>query len=562
MLDFITKSASTFWGFFQGLSSGRKMAFISLMAGLVIGIGTLFYWASSTSYGTLMTNLAPEDSTAIIRYLREKRIPFVVDESGRNISVPPEKVYDLRLELASTGLAQTGVVGYEVFDKQSFGATSTVQRINEQRALEGELIRTINHLKGVERSRVHLALPQKSPFIGGNGEGEGRPTASVILDLDPSFSPSEEQVRGIQRLVASAVKGLDINSVTIISNGGKQLSQNTDDPAAAFAAAALDYQRKFEQKLEAKVQSLLTTVVGEGKVVAKINADFDFSREAKTETLFDGENSAIRSTNRDVDTMQGSRPLPGGQPGVKSNIPGAENQQANNPVASNSTNRNQEVINYEVPKTVKNTEKPMATLKRLSVAVMVDEPMVPDPAVAGAMKHQAVSAEKLAEYQSIVANAVGWDKDRDPKIEVKSLPFFKEDLEAATRAAEAQQRNKLIGQLAQWVAIGLIFSLFFLFVVRPFIKWVTENTVDSVEDFLPQTLEELEKVQSRQVAQSLEDILPEIEEKVDPEKVQSEMLKEKVVSLVNDNPHKASQILHEWIMVKPDDGAKKDDKTA
>ncbi len=146
-------------------------------------------------------------------------------------------------------------------------------------------------------------------------------------------------------------------------------------------------------------------------------------------------------------------------------------------------------------------------------------------------------------------------------IEVKSLAFFKEDLDAANQAALSAERNKLFGQLAQWSAIGLIFTLFFLFVVRPFIKWVTENTVDSVEDLLPQTLEELEKVQSRQVAQSLEDILPEIEEKVDPEKVQSEMLKEKVVSLVTDNPHKASQILHEWIMEKPDDG-KKDEKTA
>jgi flagellar M-ring protein FliF len=402
---------------------------------------------------------------------------------------------------------------------------------------------------------VHLAIPQKSAFL----EDEKKPTASVILDLDPSFNPSEEQVRGMQRLVASAVKGLEINNVTIISNSGKPLSNNTDDPAAAFAAASLDYQRKFEQKLEAKVQNLLATVVGEGKVIAKINADFDFSREASTQTLFDGENSAIRSTNRDVDTMQGSRPLPSGQPGSKSNIPGADNLQANNPVASNSTNRNQEVVNYEVPKTVKSTEKPMATLKRLSVAVMVDEAAV--TGADGVVTHQPISKEKLAEFQSIVANAVGWEKDRDPNIEVKSLAFFKEDLDAANKAALAAERNKLFGQLAQWTAIGLIFTLFFLFVVRPFIKWVTENTVDSVEDFLPQTLEELEKVQSRQVAQSLEDILPEIEEKVDPEKVQSEMLKEKVVALVTDNPHKASQILHEWIMVKPDDG-KADEKSA
>ena len=161
-----------------------------------------------------------------------------------------------------------------------------------------------------------------------------------------------------------------------------------------------------------------------------------------------------------------------------------------------------------------------------------------------------------------MANAVGWEKERDPPIEVKSMLFFKEDLDAATRAAQAAERNKMFMNIAQWAAIGLIFTLFFLFVVRPFIKWVTENTVESVEDFLPQTLEELEKVQARQVAQSLEDILPEIEEKVDPEKVQGEMLKEKVVSLVNDNPNKASQILHEWIATKADDSKDSDKNTA
>jgi flagellar M-ring protein FliF len=555
-VEFFNRVFKTVSAFFQGLSPGRKLSFIAISIGLLVAFGFLFVWASRTTYSPLVSNLSPEDSTQVIRYLRDKKIPFIVDETGKSVSVPPEKVYDLRLELASSGLAQTGVVGYEVFDKQSFGATSTVQRINEQRALEGELIRTINHIKGVERSRVHLAIPQKSAFL----EEDKKPTASVILDLAPSFNPSEEQIRGMQRLVSSAVKGLELNAVTIISNSGKQLSQNSDDPEAAFAAATMDYQRKFEQKMEAKVQSLLSTVVGEGKVVAKINADFDFSREAKTETLFDGENVATRSVDKDVDSMQGTRPLPNGQPGVRAQVPGAENQIANNPIASNSTQRNREVVNYEVPTTTKRTEKPMATLRRLSVAVMVDAQPVRDPASEGGVKFEKLDEAKLAEFRSIVANAVGWDKDRDPAIEVKSIPFFKEDLDAATQAAQLAERNRLIANLAQWVAIGLIFTLFFLFVVRPFIKWVTENTVDSVEDFLPQTLEELERVQSKQVAQSLEDILPEIEEKVDPEKVQSEMIKEKVVSLVNDNPHKASQILHEWIIQKTEE--KNDKETA
>lgn len=555
-MEFFSKAATTIGNFFGTLSPARKASFIALGIGLIAGMAGIFYWASRTTYSPLMGNLAPEDSTAIIRYLREKRIPFVVDESGRSISVPPEKVYDLRLELASSGLAQSGVVGNEIFDKQTFGTTSTIIEMNQNRAREGELVRTINHIKGVERSRVHLAIPKKSAFL----ESEAKPTASVVLDLAANFNPSEDQVRGIQRLVSSSVQGMEPNSVTVISNAGKQLSQNNDDPAAAFAAATLDYQRKFEKKTEDKVISLLSTVVGEGRIKATVNADFDFSRVAETQTLVDGENAAVRTISKDKDMMEGNRPLPGGQPGVKSQVPGAENQQANNPSATNRTDRNQEVISYEIPKTTKTSEKPMATLKRVSVSVLVDAVQVADAAAPGGFRSENVPQAKLDEYRALIANAVGWEQGRDPQIEVRSAPFFKEDLAAATLAAQQAERNAMFMNLGQWAAIGLIFTLFFLFVVRPFIKWVTENTVESVEDFLPQTLEELEKVQSRQVAQSLEDILPEIEEKVDPEKVQSEMLKEKVVSLVNDNPHKASQILHEWIGEKPADN--KDKETA
>ncbi|RZA07117.1 MAG: flagellar M-ring protein FliF, partial [Proteobacteria bacterium] len=164
-MDFFTRAIETIGDFFKSLSPGRKIAFIAIFAGLAVSIGGLFFWASRTTYTPLIQNMTPEDSTSVIRYLRDKRIPFIVDDATRSISVPPEKVYDLRLELASSGLAQSGVVGYEVFDKQSFGATSTIQRINEQRAKEGELVRTINHIKGVERSRVHLAIPQKSAFL-------------------------------------------------------------------------------------------------------------------------------------------------------------------------------------------------------------------------------------------------------------------------------------------------------------------------------------------------------------------------------------------------------------
>jgi flagellar M-ring protein FliF len=536
--------------FFSELSTGRKFAVIGTSVVIVVVTVGIFLWASKANYVTLASKLTNEDSTAIIRYLREKKIPFKVDQTGGEILIPHDQVYDLRLELAGKGMMQTGVVGYEIFDNQKFGTTSTVQKINQQRAIEGELVRTINHIKGIERSRVHLAIPTKSAFL----EQIHKPTGSVVLDLAPGFEPTESQIRGIQNLVSSAVQDLEVESVAIISTNGRQLSQNHRDPAALFAAASLDYQRKYEADLESKIVSILTRVVGEGKVVARVTADLDFSQVSETQTLFDGDNATPRSTNKTANTMQGRRPVPGGAPGAKANVPGADgqvSQAVDESVVTNDTVLNRDVTNFEVPQTTRVSQKPMASLKRLSVAVMLDGVDVSGDARSPAAQND-WSPEKMKEFKSIAANAVGWVEGRDPPIEVRTMKFYKEDVEKATQFAAEQERNQMIIIIAGWIAIGLLFTLFFMFVVRPFIKWVTENTIDNVEDFLPQTLEELEKTQSAALP-GMEDLLPEMEEKIDPVKVQGEMLKEKIISLVNENPKKAAQVIHEWVHRKPEE---------
>ncbi len=202
--------------FWEALTFGRKVSVVFLTVLSLAVSGSLFVWASKANYMKLAGNLTAEDSTQIIRYLRSKKIPFKVDESGSEILIPNDQVYELRLELASNGLAQNGVVGYVIFDKQKFGTTSSVQRINKQRATEGELIRTINHIKGVNRSRVHLAIPKKSAFL----DSKKPPTASVVLDMIPGFEPTDLQIRGIQNLVSSAVQSLEASSESIISTNG------------------------------------------------------------------------------------------------------------------------------------------------------------------------------------------------------------------------------------------------------------------------------------------------------------------------------------------------------
>jgi len=221
------------------------------------------------SYSLLMSNLIPEDTANIIRVLREKQILFKLDSSGKNISVPTESLYQARADLAVFGLPQSGGVGYEIFDKQALGTTSYVQKINQKRALEGELMRTINQIHGIRRSRVHLAIPQKSVFLN----EQKKSTASVALDLDSTVVLNQAQVSGIASLIARAVEGMEVSDVVIVDSNGKTLSQNINELEPVNVLNQHDYQHKIETEIEEKIEKLLGRLVGEGHVAAKVIAD-------------------------------------------------------------------------------------------------------------------------------------------------------------------------------------------------------------------------------------------------------------------------------------------------
>ncbi len=552
---FFGKVLGQIFEFVKNLTPGKKAGLVVTTIGVVLGTFFMFRWAGETTFKPLMGNLNPEDAANVIRVLREKKIPFIVDSSGRNVSVPQESLYEFRLELASMGMPQASVVGYEVFDKQTLGTTSFVQKLNQKRALEGELIRTINTIKGVKRARVHLALPQKSAFV----EDQKKPSASVIVDLEPGTVLTEKQVYGVGNLIAKAVEGLELSDVAIVDSSGKTLSKNHSDSISGATMGQLDFRQKVERDLETRVEEMLSRVVGEGHVVAKVNATVDFSQVNETQTVFDGDGSAVKSQQTDSTSAEGTRPGPAGLPGVQSNTPG---QPAPVAIASKTdTKRNSEVKNYEVPQTIRKTQKQSGTLQKISVAVVVDGKTVKTTDKDGKVlsKVDPWPAEKLKEFEQIVASAVGIDKKRGDSLEIRNMEFAREDFDEAERMIAANERKAYVQNLITYSVIGMIVALFFLFVIRPFVKWVTENTIDSVDSFLPQTLEELEKMQRGATLPGLEEVVPVLPERVDPEKVEGEMIKEKIVTLVDSNPHKAALILREWLHSSSSTRAPKDE---
>ncbi len=543
MIEYFKKIGIQITEFLKGLSPVRKAAMGVTAIGVLFTMAMLFFWAGDTAYVPLMTNLNPEDSANIRRVLVEKHIPFRVDQTGKNVSIPPEARDELRLELAAMGLPQSSVVGYEIFDHQALGTTTFVQKINQKRALEGELMRTIDTIKGVKRSRVHLALPQKSTFV----EDQKKSTASVALDLEPGTSLSDKQVYGIGNLVARAVEGMDVPDVVIVDSNGKILSKNSSDPLAAATATQLDFQQKVEGDYEKRIEEMLSRVVGDGHVVAKVTADLDFSQVNETQTTYDQDGSAVKTSETRADNMNGSRPGPYGVAGAQSNSP-------NTPPPANAevkydTVRKNDLVTYEVPQTVRRTTRPSGTIKRLSVAVVLDGKQVKtvDKAGVASTKSEAWPAERLKEFESIVASAVGIDLKRGDVVEIKNMEFTHEDFEEATRIVAEKEKREYIKNMIIYALIGVAIFGFFFGVVRPFIKWMTENTIDSVDTFLPQTIEELERLQKNATLPGLEETVPVLPEKMDPEKVEGEMIKEKIVTLVDANPHKAALILKDWL---------------
>jgi flagellar M-ring protein FliF len=529
--------------FYISLTMAKRVTLLLTAATVVGAIVYLTTIAGDKIYQPLFSNLSSEDSAQVLKYLGEKKVNYRIDATGKNISVPPDLVDQTRLELATLGVPSSGSVGYEIFDKQSLATTSAVQKMNQKRALEGELMKTIGSIKGVKRSRVHLAIPQKSTFV----EDQKKTTASVVIDLLPGVALQERQIFGISYLVARAVEGMDPVDVVITDGNGKLLSKNQSDSLAQASMNQLEFRTKVEGDLERRIEEMLARVVGEGKVVARVSADVDFAQVNETQTIFDQDGSAVRSVQEDTRTQEGSRPVAQGAAGSASNLPNQEPKTQTGAMKT-ATNFNNKTVNYEVPQTIRKTLKPQGDIRKLSVAVVVDRKAIKSTDAEGNTKTemQAWSAENIKEFEAIIVSAAGIDRKRGDTLEIKNLEFSRVDYEEAGQFMAAAEKKALIENAVKYGVMAVTIVLFFMFVVRPFIRWLTENTSDGVETYLPQTIEELEKINLKGTLPGLEDIIPKSGD-LDPEKLESNVMRERITKLINANPQKAALILRDWL---------------
>lgn len=548
MKKFFTSILTQFNEFHKSLGPTKRVALLASMVVIFSAIGASIFMVGGSNYSILLSNVPSEQIPQIISQLSSKNIPYQLKDNSKTVMVPTDLLHSTQMQLMSElSSMNLGTIGLELFEKQDFGINSYAQKVNYQRALQGELMRAINTLNVVKQSKVILALPQKKTIM----EESTPPTASVVVSLHPGKELSNDQVRGIKYLVANSVEGLDVERVSILDEHGRLLSKKSESALGA-TSDILEIKQQIERDLESRIDSILAKVVGSGKVVTRVDTKLNHRAVTSVEEFVDPDRTAMRSITTNEESLDGSRMNPAGAPGARSNLPDGEGQ-ALQAGFKQDVKKETKTIAYEVPKTVKNIKEAAGGVEKISVAVLVDGITETVTGTDGKIetKWQPRSAEEIAKYESLVKSAIGFVASRGDSVKIESIQFQPEDFGESEMLLSQMDKKRLINSLLKWGLLGVVLVLAFFMVVRPFIQWITDSFSDSVEEMLPRTIEELEELHAIDTSlPSLNNVLPMLQESIDPDKAESELLKDRIMHLISNDEEKASSAMSMWVSRK------------
>jgi flagellar M-ring protein FliF len=396
-----------------------KQRIVILATALFFGAGLygFVHWRKEAGFKPLYTGLAAEDSAAVVQKLKESGAEYRLSDSGDSISVPADRLAELRLEMAGAGLPKTGRMGFEIFDKNNLGATEFVEHINYRRALEGELERSLGTIAAVETARIHITFPKESVFL----ESREPAKASVLVKLKTGAKLLPRNVTAITRLVASAVEGLSPDAVSVLDMQGNLLSRPTPStPGEAESEAALDYRQKLERDLLQKISSTLDPLLGRERYRAGVTVECDVTSGEQTEEILDPTRSVMVQSQKTEDvTAPGAQS--GGVPGTASNLPRPPARASSTP---SSTSRRTENVTYASTRTTRTTKIPQGAVKRISIALLLDQSVRWEGAGPSARRVLSPpSPETIKSVRDIVAAVAGTIETRGDQVTVETLPF-------------------------------------------------------------------------------------------------------------------------------------------
>ncbi len=530
MNEFLLRLRERITTSWQGMNNTQRVLWTAVPAVIIAGIVVLGLWVSQPNYSPLFTNLSAEDAGVIVAELKDTKVPYKLSDGGKTVLVPTRLVYDARLSLATKGLPKGGGVGFEIFDKTNLGVTDFTQRVNYVRALEGELNRTISSIEAVQEAKVHLVLPKKELYE----EMQKEPTASVLVKLKPDQKLDYDQVKAMVHLVSSAVEGLKPINVTIVDTRGEVLTDQIRDElledTTAYSYAKqlkltnqqIMMQKEFEKDVQRRVETMLAKVVGSSRATVRVTAQLNFDQVEKKDEVYEpivGGKGIIRSAKRNLESYTGAGVYPGGVPGTDSNIPGYKSV-----VSGNSQYTKTDITeNYEITKREKHVVETVGGVKRLSVAVMVDN----------------LQPQQVESVRNAVIAAAGLDLGRGDQVAVENISFDRSlEKEEMARIKMANREKYMTTMVSLGIIVGiLIFTLLFLqSTLKP--KAIREKLRRQIELAAKEVREEEE------VEVPLEAV-PSAAELAEAQK-RAEM-KRQITKIARENPKIIVQLIKRWL---------------
>ncbi|HEI6941762.1 TPA: flagellar basal-body MS-ring/collar protein FliF [Yersinia enterocolitica] len=550
---------NTFTTTLARLRANPKIPLLIAAAAAVAILVALMLWAKSPDYRVLYSNLNDRDGGDIVTQLTQLNIPYRFADNGGALLIPADKVHETRLRLAQQGLPKGGAVGFELLDQEKFGISQFSEQVNYQRALEGELARTIGTLGPVLNVRVHLAMPKPSLFV----REQKSPTASVTLSLQPGRALDDGQINAIVYMVSSSVAGLPPANVTVVDQTGRLLTQS-DSAGRDLNAAQLKFTNEVENRFQRRIETILAPMVGSGNVHAQVTAQVDFASREQTDEEYKpnqaANQGAVRSQQVSTSEQLGGTNV-GGVPGALSNQPsatpvapievpqatpaagaGAAANAANRPAtaarqtATSSNSRHDQTTNFEVDRTIRHTQQQAGMVQRLSVAVVVNY------GSDKAGKPIALSKDQLAQVESLTREAMGFSTVRGDTLNVVNTPFNATD-DASGSNLPFWQQPSFFDQLlniGRYLLILLVAWILWRKLVRPLIakKQEADKAAASVNNI----------VQAAQTTETAKQTKEELAlRKKNQQRVSAEVQAQRIRELADKDPRIVALVIRQWM---------------
>ena len=470
------------------LSNQKKLGLILAAAAVIALLAGALMWSQTPDYRVLYNNVSDQDGAAIISFLQQMNVPYKFSDNGGAILIPDKQVHEVRLKLAGQGLPKGGLPGFELMENQKFGSSQFLEQVNYQRALEGELARSVQSLSAVQSARVHLAIAKPSVF----SREKQQPSVSVLLNLHPGRVLSVDQVSAIVHLMSSSVPNLPIKNVTVVDQSGNLLStQHENKQDKGFDAKQLQYIQELEENYIRRIEAILTPITGAANVRAQVTADLDFSRIERAEEIYRPNNTeadaaAIRSQQTLEATSTGSK-LDGGIPGALSNRPpepatapieaaGQDKESSDKKPTVPTDQKKESTINYEVDKTVQHTQQATGNIKRITAAVVLNYRKKVDEN--GEITYEPLTAEEIKEINNLVKEAMGYNEKRGDSLTVTNSLFTAENETILDAAFWKDPDNIMLAkEIGKQLLIATLVLFFLLKILRPFLRSLAQPPV-------------------------------------------------------------------------------------